>query len=814
MVGLYFAALGTSVPLFAEAEPLTIGSSYRKSRIILAQAETTPPPAQGEALPAETPEPAPETPPAAEAQPDAPAADARAKAPATPTPETGGAVEMDRIQVEGAEPTHQTAQRTPARSRSAPKPALMRQARVEAPPPPADIPVEPLPPTDGAIQETAEGPVQGYVATRSTTATKTDTPLALTPQSVSVVTADQIRDRAATTLDEALAYTPGLYATPYGFDGRGNYQIIRGTFGTQYLDGLSRSYYFYDFGKPDTYNLERVEVLRGPSSMLYGQNASGGLVNSISKRPQARPYREVGVQFGDFDRAQIQTDMTGPLTEDGKWLYRLVAVGRDAETQLDFSKDDHRLIAPSLTWQPSSRTNVTLLGLYQDDDASPSTLQFAPREGTLVPGPNGRISRSLNPSNPDFDYYETLNQSVTGLVDHQFTDWLGVHANIRYTDLEVEQGQLYPNIFGVPDPYIDPQRRQVTRIVSNGSLGGDILTADTNAGLKFRSGPIEHKVLAGYDYSRYDALAFNGFDVDLRPFDLYDPVYTTTTAPALLPSSDVTQYQRGYYIQDQFRLGPFLATIGGRYDELTNKDQFTQISQISTATTHRYALLYESSFGFNPYVAYSEAFQPVIGASRTGQFFKPVEGESVEVGFKYKSKSGLMINGAAYQIDEQNRLSSDPNDPLNQLQLGEVRIEGYEIEAGMSVTDQFDVIASYSYTDAVVTEGDNIGLVPEAVPDHLASLWGVYRFSLFGRTGFSVGAGVRYVGETGNTTFETDPYTLFDAMAGYESDRWRWMVNGNNLEDEKFVTACRFPTGPDCWFGQRRTVTTTLTYKF
>ncbi len=727
-----------------------------------------------------------------------------------------------RVEQKQAKPARRPQRAQPVQAQ--PRRARVVRARpvpkaVETPPEPSQQELEaaaladPQPGQPGS----ATGPVEGYIAGASETGTKTDTPLQEVPQSVSVVGAEQIREQGSQTLEQSVRYSAGVYASPFGFDGRGDYPVVRGSLATQFLDGMKRSFYFYDFAKPDPYALERIEILRGPASMLYGQHTTGGLINLISKRPQRVPYREIGFEYGSFGETQLQTDMTGPLTADGKWLYRLVAVGRESGTQVNFTNDDRKLLAPSITWLPNDKTSFTVLGDWQEDDASPNTLQFLPREGSLVPGPNGRISRSLNPGNPDFDDYLPERKSIATLFDHEITDWLSVHSSMRYTDFSIDTRGMYPSIFGVADPYIDPQRRNVFREVYTSDLVGEIFTTDNRAVLSVNTGPIEHKFVSGYDFTRYDQFEDFRIYTDMTPFDLYSPRYTNTVSPRQMgvpPSiTDITQYQRGAYVQDQMRFGPLIGTVGFRHDRAVNKNNDAPPAQDSEANTQRYALMYETAFGLNPYVAYSGAFTPVVGADRFGNFFNPLEGEQIEAGFKYQVNKHLLLNGAVFQINEFNRLSSDPADPLNTLQLGEVEITGGEIEMIFS-TDRWNVIAAYSYTDAKIVAGDNIGLRPESVPDHLASLWLIRRFGLWGVDGFSIGGGVRHVGSTGNGDFKSPSFTLFDAVIGWENEKWRWQLNGNNLEDERFITGCRFPTGPDCFYGMARNYTTSLTYKF
>lgn len=741
--------------------------------------------------------------------------------PPAPAAKAPDAASLPAIEVVGKKQGAAKKKQTAKQGKSAPK------AKSVVPATPSPQPqAQPTPPTPGQSFDNeikaATGPVDGYVAGATATATKTATPVALTPQSISVVTADRMRDQAAYSVESALRYVPGVNAEPYGFDSRGDYTTVRGTTPTQFLDGLKRGFYFYDFGKPDPFELERIEVLRGPASNLYGQHTSGGLINMISKRPQQESQGEIGVEYGSYDRKRVEFDTTGAMSADGRWLYRLVGVAHEGETQMDFTDNSRLLLAPSLTFKPQAGTTFTVLGHLQSDTASSSTLGFFPNKGTLTPGDNGRrISTSTNPSNPDFDRYDTDNRFITVLADHRVNDVLSLHQSARYTEFELTQRGLYPDIYSesLPflDPYIDPAGTQVNRFIYATDAKGQIWNSDTRAELKLSTGPIKHRVLVGYDYVRYALQENYREDFDDTPFNVFDPNYTTT--PPIDPNSpdffsqitDQVQTSQGVYLQDQFRLGPLLATAGVRFDQVEDRDPSVG-KDSKSATSQRYALIYETGNGFNPYVSFGQSFEPVAGQDINGAFFKPIIGEIKEIGFKYQVAPKTLISGAIYQLDEENRLSTDPTNPNFSVQLGQTRVEGFELEALVGVTSNFNLIANYAYTDAKITSGDDAGSVIFYVPEHLASFWGVYKFDSGYLKNVSIGAGVRYVGVTGEDYWEAPGVTLFDAMIAYDTDHWRWALNGSNLEDEVHIAGCD-PRG-DCFYGQRLNVTTSLSYKF
>ena len=670
-------------------------------------------------------------------------------------------------------------------------------------------PIEPPPKV-----ENATGPVQGYLASRSATGIKTDTPLNEIPQSISVVTADRVTDQGAATVQQSLRYVPGVFADAYGPDSRGDYSRIRGSDPEVYLDGLRlvNSGKFNE-ARLDPYMFSRIEVLRGPSSVLYGSTTTAGIINLVSKRPQEEAYREIGVQYGSFNRKQIQTDMTGKLTADGEWLYRFVGIARDSDTQTDFVKDNRVTIAPAITWRPSKNTSWTILGLYQNDSTG-STTAFLPIEGTLYPGPNGRIPVNRFASDPNFEKYQTKTGSVSSLFEHTFSDAFKIRQSTRYWHTDGVYRSAYPDNYTHPEnPYLDPAHRTVARWTFGSDSKRDNLTSDSNAELKFATGPVSHVVLVGADYRRFKERSAIGGEYIATPFDLYAPVYTSLPQPPMTASPDLLQQQTGIYAQNQMRLGRWIAVAGVRHDRVQG-DSDGSPTQVDQATSSRYGLMYELPFGVTPYVSYTKSFNPVFGANTCVTLFcKPVQGEQYEAGFKFQPVNGTVINGAVYDTTERNRLAAS-SDPFISTQIGKARIRGAELEVISSLSRELDVIAAFAYTDARVLEGDNAGKRVETVPLYQAALWAKQKFSLWGVHGFSAGAGVRYIGESwdGTDSIKTPPYPLFDAMLSYETEKWRFQINGTNLADKIHVTTCL--ARGDCFYGSRRTILSSATYKF
>jgi iron complex outermembrane receptor protein len=665
--------------------------------------------------------------------------------------------------------------------------------------------------------ETGSSPVQGYLANVSGTGTKTDTPLNQTAQSISVVGAEQVRDQGVTSVQETLRYVPGVFAEPGGVDSRNDYFKVRGQDPNVYLDGMRvNNRNEFNEWRVDPYMLERIEVFRGPASVLYGDTSTAGLVNLISKRPQAESRNEVGVSFDNFGRKQTQIDSTGKLTKDGEWLYRFVGLVRDSGTQVDFVPDNRVALSPSLTWRPTANTSWTVLGTYQKDRTG-TTNGFLPREGTLSAGPNGTIARNRFAGDPNTDLYQTETGAFSSLFTHEFNDAVKFTQNLRYAKVDGVYRSVYANSFSA-DPFLDVSRRTVNRYTNNQESSRDNFTMDNNVQVKALTGALQHKLLFGVDYRDVSTRASAGSGFDATPFDLYAPVYTSLPLPALTAAPDTRQSQTGIYAQDQMRLGPWLATLGVRQDYASTRRTVTDDSDRS-ATTGRASLMYETAFGFNPYVVWAQSFNPVYFSAAYGGsscFAGPCQdqrGETFEVGFKYNPTSFLAINGAIYDTVERNRLAASPNPNLSS-QTGQVRIRGAELEVIGKLTPDFDLIGAYSYINAKVESGDYVGNSVEGVPDHQASLWGKYRLASLGLRDVTVGAGVRYIGRSYEETnlYTIPDYTLFDMMIAYDPGPFRLQVNANNLSDERYVAAC-YARG-DCYYGLGRTVLGTATYRF
>ncbi len=655
------------------------------------------------------------------------------------------------------------------------------------------------------------------VADRASTATKTDTPLTETPQAIGVVTSDLFVDRGALNLQETLRYSAGVTADAWGLDTRGDASTIRGLDPVQYLDGMRKLYNFSPMARPEVYGLERVEVLRGPSSVLYGAGAAGGIINAMSKRPSYQSAGEIGLQVGNFDRRQLQGDITGTLGGSGNVAGRLVGVVRDSGMQTDHIDDDRIYLAPSLSWR-GERSNLTVLASYQRDRTA-SSQQFLPVAATLKAPRGRRLDPSTFLGDKDFDKLDARQISATVLFDHAFSDVITWRSSLRYIDSKTEFRELFPDTYSNPEnPFIDADNRVLNRLSYGVKPDNRILTSDNALQFDFATGAFRHLLLAGVDYTdfREEAQSFSGVST---PIDIYNPVSTGVTIPewGRLPNQRTTQ--TGVYVQDQIRYADRVSfVLGARRDHVRSQTQGLA-DKTDNETTYRVGVIGDIGANLSPYVSYSESFLPVPGQDLYGRAFEPMRGDQYETGVKWQPSRNLFATLAVYRITETNRQTNDPDNVLNTVQTGEIESKGVELEAAYVSDDDLTITAAYSHSDAKVTRSNfapELGKRLNDTPQDLASVWVAKGFEIGEGMKLRAGLGGRYVGSTVSTgatvVVRTPGYTLADALLELQMPAWTMALNVTNLFDKAYYAPCR--NFGDCFSGNPRMVTGTVTYRF
>lgn len=679
------------------------------------------------------------------------------------------------------------------------------------------------------VEGKADENIAGYVAKRSNTSTKTDTPILETPQSVSVVTRHEMDMRSVQNFTEALRYVPGVTVDQFGFDGRGfEYLLLRGFNGlntANFRDGLSNSAFgFFSQFITETYGLERVDVLRGPSSVMFGRGDAGGIVNRITKRPSAVPIREIEFQYGNFDRKRIAADV-GAVSKDGTIMFRLVTTVLDTDTQVRYpntggerAHNERFYIAPSITWRPTVDTTITLMGDILNNRSGSSPF--------YISAPDGGFTNVLQ-SDPKFARYAANQASFSYQIEHHFNDIFTIRQNFRYAQQRGRFQDLFSLGYNTPD---QPSLVDRDAYATNERLNQIVL--DTHLQAKFDTGPVNHTVLLGADWNQTNLSLkyFQGYANGFIPpsIDILSPVYGVPIPRPDVLGQDARQRidQLGFYLQDQLRFNDnWILTLSGRFDRIHAKDN-DLLNVVSTknndsAFTGRAGLTYLFSNGIAPYFSYSQSFLPQAGFSSEGKPFDPTRGEQFEAGIKYQPPgSRALYTAAFFDLTKTNVLSRDPSDELGIrfMQIGEVRSRGVELEARTEILRGLNAIGSFTYHDVEnVKETDFKGKRPVQVPTTMASGWLDYSFGALGYEwlrGFGLGGGVRYVGKVFNeedNTSTTPSFTLFDATLRYERGPMLFTVNASNIFDNRYIASTLFGRH---YLGTERTVIGTLTFRF
>ncbi|WP_043366885.1 TonB-dependent siderophore receptor [Cupriavidus sp. WS] len=675
--------------------------------------------------------------------------------------------------------------------------------------------------------DSAAAPVYG--ARNTVSATKTDATIAETPQSISVVTSDQIRAQGAERVEEALRYTAGVRTEPIYDTRRGNY-LIRGFLASQqgqYWDGLKLPHSGgYGGWELEPYSLERIDIVRGPASVLYGQSSPGGMINQVSKRPQDTPEHELNVSVGNNARKEVSGDFTGPIDQDGKLLYRVTALARDSGTQTPHVDDNRLFISPQITWRPTDATNFTLYAQAYKDRSGNSG-NFLPAVGTVSRLGNGqRIPTDLFTGEPDFDLFKREQYMVGYEFSHRFNDVLTVRQKLRYAHLHVSYEDIGGN-GGLTNYTTGPFNLRRIGLISNESYS--LFTIDNQAQVKLSHGIFDHTFLVGVDYQRSTFDRLFGQSANEPALNVFNPVYGNFVRPAYQTDTDTTRDQVGFYLQDQVKIDKrFVVQLAGRYDKAKVNTDTRTIATNATSTTKtddgrftgRAGLLYEGPFGLSPYVSYSTSFEPAISTLIYGGGTpEPTTGRQYEAGVKWQpANSRSFAQISLFDLTQRNVLTTAPVNGFYS-QIGEVSSRGIELEGTWAVTSNFNVLASYTYTDAEVTKAGpgapNAGKVPPYVARHMASLWADYRLSGGPLAGVWLGGGVRYVGGSfdATNTISVPSFTLVDLAASYTiAKHYTLRVNVNNLFNKTYVAACDSAT--NCYYGRNRTVVGTLSYRW
>ncbi len=691
----------------------------------------------------------------------------------------------------------------------------------------------------------------------ATSSTKTKTPIIETPQSISIISSEEIQLRASPTIADALSYTAGVQAEAFGIDSRVDEVAVRG-FGA---GGFSSNNNFVDglrlpsggqWTRPgfDPFALQQIEVLKGPSGALYGQTAPGGLVNIVTKRPQDSFQGQFMLQGAGSTELnnwnwQAAGDLGGPVANAVS--ARLVGLYRDGQTQVNDVDIRRIYVSPSVTFELAPDTRWTLLGQYQRDEGG-ATFQFLPALGSLVPSNGRHIENDANLGEPDWNTFDRNQYLAASFFEAGLSDSITYRNNLRYTHLDtlyrvvVLSGNTLttcpPSIAGcIPGQTIG--RRAV-----QGVGDSDGLAIDNQMEARFETGALRHTLLAGLDYFHTEWQHYRDLVAAaqvLPLLDIFNPVprgsanYANSLSPQIY--TETVSDQTGLYVQDQIEAGKLRLTVGGRQD-WARDDTFNPINgrrfiTKSDAFTWRAGGVYLFGNGLAPYLSYAESFQPQVSdpsSNLTGEPFVPTTGQQWEAGLRFQRGRSIYVTLGGYQITQQNIITPDPGGTLCgtsvcSVQTGEGRVRGIELEGKASFPWGTAVIATLTRSDAEVTKStvtSQIGKKLPQAPDWLASLFVNHTIRSGGLTGFGFGGGVRYTGESFGDTANTlaiPSYTLFDLFVRYELGeaipslgKATFSINARNLTNERYVATCTGTAA--CYYGQGRSVTARIDFRF
>lgn len=668
-----------------------------------------------------------------------------------------------------------------------------------------------------AVVGAAARDADAFVARASGSAFKSDTSLMETPRSVSVVTRAQMDARGATSMIEAVRYSAGVGTGSAGFDPRFDQISIRGfsvnTTG-DYLDGLRQTPGSYAYFRTEPYALERVDIVKGPMSVLYGQGTPGGMVNRISKRPGPEPVHEIMLQGMTHDRKQAAFDIGDDINEAGTARFRVIGLMRRGETERMIA-DDRDLFAPSFEFGLGEHTTLTLLGQYLKDETDASV-------GNYVE--NGKVTK-IRVSDPRYDHQRQTQYQIGYELEHRLGQNVTLRQQLRHGRIDLDARYL-------SGAGLEPGTRLLKRNAWSIKSMVKNVSVDNNATVRFNTSQVAHSLLTGFDYQWLKWSQGNGYLTGYPTLDLDNPKYgnvSRPTSPTNLSSSLQRNSQHGFYLSDQASVGNWRMTLGGRYDTLRH-DKRNLLNRSKPATvksdhafTWQAGALYLADNGLAPYMNYSTSFIPNTGLTRTGEVLDPTHGEQVEAGIKYQPPgSHSYVTLAAYRIEEKDAARVVPGQPWSEL-AGTIRSTGLELESLADLERGVQLIASYSYNRGEVIKSNNpaeIGKVPSYQPRHLASLWLDYRLPQGPLAGLGLGAGARYIGASYGdklNLMRNPAATLFDVSVSYEPGYahpalkgWQARLSVQNLADKQ-VQAC---SGGYCYLGQGRQIVGSVRYKW
>ncbi|NJO50169.1 MAG: TonB-dependent siderophore receptor [Leptolyngbyaceae cyanobacterium RM2_2_4] len=633
---------------------------------------------------------------------------------------------------------------------------------------------------------------EGYNPSNATTATRTDTPLRDIPQSITVVPRQALEDRRPRDLTEAVETASGVVSSGSLFGAPAGARIIRGFGGFDQAGNFRNGSRDVDyFGLTPMGTIEQVEVLRGPASVLFGALEPGGIINVITRQPLDEPYYNVTLEAGNYGFYQPSIDLSGPLTADDTLLYRFIAGYQDTASYQDFANSSLITIAPSLTLNLGDSTNLNLYYEYIRFLGDPPTFEVPILSDDSFP------PQDFFASYPDLLSQEYITHKFGYVLNHELNDTWQIRNSVAITLTENERVDVFATALE------DDRFLTGFEIYDDDGATYDNYFGQIDLLGEFDTGSISHELLVGFDFNR-NVFAANEvlFSDDLPPLDIFDPDYDVPALEfeSIFEGNVVTNQFYGVYLQDQIAFTDNLRLlIGGRYDWVTSRnetfgDGVESPFQNDGAFSPRIGLVYQPSDTVSLYGSYSRSFRQTTGFNPDGTAFEPTRGTQYEVGVRADFLNGaLSANLAAYHLTKTNITTPDPDNPRFSIQTGEARSQGIELDITGELLPGWNIIASYAYTDAEVTDDNTnpVGNRLAHVPENQASLWTTYTLQEGDLSGLGFGLGLFYVDErqvdlANSGTLPS--YFRTDAALYYRRDRLRAAINIRNLFDIDYAT--------------------------
>jgi iron complex outermembrane recepter protein len=638
------------------------------------------------------------------------------------------------------------------------------------------------------IEVTAEQE-DGYRVPNASTATKTDTPLRDIPQTIQVVPRQVLEDQNVSRLEEAVRNTPGVNQASASYFINGTFLVIRGftardDSGNILRNGVSDP---ISTRQIDFANIEQVEVLKGPSSVLFGRANPGGTVNIITKQPLKDSAYAINATIGSYDFYRGAVDLTGSLNDSKTISYRLNAAYQDIGSFIDFVDSNRLFIAPVISFDIGDRTKLTFEGEFSSSNNKAAL--GVPAAGSILPNPNGRLPLSRNIGEPFAGPFDVQTYRIGYKLEHQFNDNLALRSEFRFSSYYATLDQIVGLSLNADNRTLNRQYTERTFFQQGYNFTTDLIG-------KFSTGPIKHQVVFGVDLNRFDTPTFLGIGRSIQPIDIFNPVYGSP-----LGSSTFTRFNiafktdaLGIYVQDQITLLDNLKLlVGGRFDTFkrTDKDfvSNTETSISKSAFSPRVGIVYQPIQPVSLYASYSRSFTPVTGLAFDGSSFEPERGTQYEIGVKADISNKLSATLAFFDLTRSNALTDDPVNLGFSIQTGEQRSRGLELSIGGEILPGWNIFAGYAYANATITNDTNPSLVGNLLnnsPENSFNLWTTYEIQSGSLKGLGLGAGLFYKGATQGdlaNTFTVPSYLRTDAALFYKRGNFRGAINIRNLFD-------------------------------